>query len=67
MIIELKFKIRYFYIVFNIGFNKRTALHLAVEKENIEIIKLLLENKKLIINAKDEIIYHIKSSFHLFH
>ena len=50
MIIELKFKIRYFYIVFNIGFNKRTALHLAVEKENIEIIKLLLENKKLIIN-----------------
>ena len=28
----------------------RTALHLAVEKENIEIIKLLLNNNKLDID-----------------
>lgn len=28
----------------------KTALYIAVEKENYEIIKLLLENKKLDVN-----------------
>ena len=33
----------------------RTALHHAVEDENIEIIKLLLEHKKIDVNAKDKV------------
>lgn len=33
---------------------KKTALHLAVEKENIEIIKYLLSHKNIDINAKDD-------------
>ena len=41
-----------------IWFNK-TALYLAVEKENIEIVKLLLTNDKLdpnILNIKNAIV-----------
>ena len=33
---------------------KKTALHIAVENNNIEIIKLLLENKNIDVNVKDE-------------
>ena len=40
-IFEWNFYIRWFY---------KTALFLAVEKENIEIVKLLLTNDKLDIN-----------------
>lgn len=29
-----------------------TALHIAVKQENVEIVKLLLSNKNLDINAK---------------
>ena len=35
---------------FNIIYVCKTALYLAVEKENIEIVKLLLTNDKLDIN-----------------
>lgn len=34
---------------------KRTALHLAVEKKNEEIIKLLLEHDGIDVNVKDSI------------
>ena len=33
----------------------RSALHIAVEKENQEIIKMLLNKKGIDINSKDEI------------
>ena len=42
----------------------QTALYLAVEKENIEIIKLLLSNNKLninILNISSHFFYTIKS------
>ena len=35
---------------FNISYFYKTALYLAVEKENIEIVKLLSTNDKLDIN-----------------
>ena len=41
-----------------IDFNK-TALYLAVEKENIEIVKLLLTNDKLDINLGFILNYNI--------
>lgn len=37
-------------------FIKKTALHLAVEKNNVEIVQLLLKNKKIKVNIKDDII-----------
>lgn len=33
----------------------KTSIHIAVEKENIEIIKLLLSHKKINLKVKDEI------------
>ena len=47
----MKFKIILFNEILIILFYK-TALYLAVEKENVEIIKLLLTNDKLDINLK---------------
>lgn len=53
-----------FLIIFLLNFNeietkivyvKRTALHLAVEKKNEEIIKLLLEHDGIDVNVKDSI------------
>ena len=35
--------------------NKNTVLHLAVDKGNIEMIKLLLKQKSINLNAVDEI------------
>lgn len=46
----MKLKIKYFNDIY-IRFHK-TALYLAVEKENVEIIKLLLSNNELDINCK---------------
>ena len=34
-----------------------TALHIAVKKRNIEIIKALLENKNIDINIEDQILF----------
>ena len=42
------FKIKNFNIIFS--YFHQTALYLAVEKENIEIIKLLLNTEKIDIN-----------------
>ena len=42
----MKFKIQ--------KFNK-TALHIAVEKENIEMIRLLLSNSKINTKLRDDI------------
>lgn len=36
----------------------RTALHYAVENGNIDIIKLLLEHKKIDVNAKDKVLIY---------
>ena len=36
-------------------FYSETPLHLAVLYENIEIIKLLLEQKSIMINEKDQV------------
>lgn len=35
----------------------KTALHIAVEKQNIEIIKLLLSNNNININIKNDIYF----------
>lgn len=52
-------KIPKWWITYNSSYNSneiqrmkfyKTALYIAVEKENYEIIKLLLENKKLDVN-----------------
>lgn len=40
---------------FNYIIDEKSALHIAVEKENIEVIKLLLNQKEINVNAKDEI------------
>ena len=44
-----------FYQVQLLILNERTALHLAVEEEQIEIITLLLKCKDIDTNIKDEI------------
>lgn len=52
----------------NIYFNKihikfhRTALHLAVLKGNIDIIKLLVTDRRIDVNVEDEIENQYKSS-----
>ena len=45
----MKFKIKYLNEMI-ILFFKKTALYLAVENENIEIIKLLSKNEKIDVN-----------------
>ena len=48
-------------IIFLIIFHL-TALHLAIQNENLEIVKLLLENEKIDVNEKSilqSIIIHI--------
>ena len=45
----MKFKIKYFNEIFFLK-NYKTALYSAVEKENIEIIKLLLSNDQIDVN-----------------
>lgn len=42
-------------VVFFLIFVHRTALHIAIDKENMEIIKLLLENTNIDINLKETI------------
>lgn len=37
-------------------FNKKTSLHYAVERNKIEIVKLLLKRKDIDLKVKDEII-----------
>ena len=44
---------------FNIIYIYRTALYTAVEKENIEIVKLLLTNEKLDINVLNILFYFL--------
>ena len=55
----MKFKIIYFNEIsknFNtVYITIKTVLHLAVEKGNIEIIKMLLSQSNIDINAKDEV------------
>lgn len=42
---------------YHFNFYGKTALHRAVEKENFEIIQLLLLNKEISVNITDEIFY----------
>lgn len=43
-------------------FNEKTALHAAVCKENLEIIKLLLHHKDINISIKNKVlIYNIRN------
>ena len=42
----------FFYIVLNIFFYEKTALVIAAEKDNTEIVKLLLSHQGIDINAK---------------
>ena len=46
----MKFKIKSFNLI-----QQNTALHLAVIKQNIDIIKILINNNRIDINLKDEI------------
>lgn len=36
---------------------KKTALHLAVENENIQIIQLLLKHPNIDIDIKDDVLF----------
>lgn len=54
-VILIAFKIIFLIKFYIIYFYERTPLHEAVEKENIEIIKLLLKVKGINVNVKDEI------------
>lgn len=38
--------------------HKLTPLHLAIESQNIEIVKLLLERPDIHINAKTRVLYN---------
>ena len=53
----IKFKIFSFNTITNHSgnnhFEKATALHLAVERRNLEIIKLLLQKEEIDINIED--------------
>ena len=49
--ISKKILIKFFCIFMKFVINiQKTALHMAIEKENIEIIKLLLSNPKIDVN-----------------
>lgn len=60
----MKFIIKHFNIVLKLNFTifqikklNKTALYIAVENENIEIIKALLKNNKIDLNLPAIIIY----------
>lgn len=36
----------------------KTPLHIASEKNHLEIVQILLENKKIRVDVKDKISYH---------
>ena len=44
-------------------FTHKTALHLAIEKGNIEMIQLLLENEKLDVNLLSISYFNIELHF----
>lgn len=48
-------KIKYFYKIQFYIFDERAPLHLAVEIGDIDIIKLLLQQNEINVNAEDEI------------
>lgn len=54
----IKFYYKFHQIPKNIFFNK-TALHIAVELENIEIVKLLLKHKNIDVNINSILKYII--------
>lgn len=58
--VNIKISIKIFkYNNFNgvsVNFFNRTALHAAVERENIEVIKFLLQQNTININIKDNIL-----------
>ena len=51
---------------FNINIINKTALHLAVEKGNTEIVQMLLSNKRVNINSETILISIILTSFQIF-
>ena len=51
---------------FNINIINKTALHLAVEKGNTEIVQMLLSNKRVNINSETISISIILTSFQFF-
>ena len=52
---------------FNIIIFRKTTLYLAVEKENIEIVKLLLMNDKIDVNILNIlIIYNLQNLNYIF-
>ena len=60
----MKFQIKSFYeipeiILWNLNYHIfKTALYIAVEKENVEIVQLLLNQENIDINMKS--IFHLK-------
>ena len=52
----MKYYIKYFNKIFVIFFNKN-SLHLAIEKENIKIIMLLLSQPQTDVNVKS-VLFH---------
>ena len=60
--------ILFFFIKFNfIFFDEKTPLHLAVENGDIDIVKILMNNKNIDLNAEDEIrFYNCQSSLESF-
>lgn len=47
----MKFKVQVFSFYFYLFF-KKTALYMAVEKNNIDIIKILLDDPRIDVNSK---------------
>ena len=55
--------------IFKFSYNAmiyRSALHLAVEKENLELVQMLLSNPKIDVNIIAISIYSVKFHFYLF-
>lgn len=51
-----KILIQFIFIVFYKTLYQRTALHVAVESGNIELVKILLMQKSIDVNAKTEVL-----------
>ena len=60
----MKLNIKYYNKI--IFFLNETVLHSAVRKANFKIIKILMSNKSIKTNIKDEIYFEDKSSLSLF-